>query len=225
MVGPAHEDDALKDRVVMVLIRGAGEAGFCSGVVMAPSAVLTAGHCAKPAADMRVFYRDAAGAPVFVAVRAVVRHPGFKAEAIARRLASIDLALIATATPLEARFSAPALDDTGALAVGQVLLAAGFGVAREGDQRSAGVLRSVGLIARAPLSKILVWAEDPTGAGGGACTGDSGGPIMSGDGAKLLAIVAWSAGASRGHCGALTQGVLVAPARDWIRATIERWRF
>jgi secreted trypsin-like serine protease len=191
---------------------------------MAPTVVLTAAHCARPAGDMRVFYRDAASGPVFVAVRAVAAHPGFRADAIARRVASIDLALIETATPLDVRFSAPVLDESGDVAIGQDLLIAGFGVAREGQQSSAGVLRALALAARAPLSKVLVWAEDATGAGGGACVGDSGGPVFSADGAKLLAIIAWSEGKLGRHCGALTQGVLVAPAADWIQATVQRWR-
>ena len=224
LVGPAREDLALNDHVVMVLIRGAGKAGFCSGVAMAPNVVLTAGHCAKAVGDMRVFYRDATGAPVTIAVLAAALHPGYRAQAIARRVISIDLALIETATPLDQRFSALALDVTGEIAIGQSLLTAGFGVGRENEQTSAGVLRSIGLVARGPLSKILVWAEDASDKGGGACAGDSGGPILSGDGSKLLAIIAWSAGKPGRRCGALTQGILVAPVRDWIRATIARWR-
>ena len=222
IVGPAREGQALAGHVVSVLIREARRAGFCSGVVMADKVVLTAGHCAKRAGDMRVFYRDAADAPVFLEVQAVALHPGFKADAIARRLVSVDLALIQTAKPLDPRFSAPDLE-TNVVALGQPLVAAGFGVALEGEQASAGVLREIGLTARAPLSSRLVWANDRGGAGGGACTGDSGGPIMTGDGARLLAIIAWSAGEGGRHCGALTQGILVAPVRDWLRATIQGW--
>ena len=223
IVGSAREAPALAGHVVSVLIRDSGKAGFCSGVVMAPNAVLTAGHCAKRAADMRVFYRDASGVPVLLEVREVVLHPGFKADAVPRRLVSIDLALINTTGPLDARFSAPDLDEAGGVAVGQPLLAAGFGVAREGDQTSAGALREISLTARAPISRTLVWAGDSGGAYGGACTGDSGGPIMTGDGARLLAIIAWSAGEASRRCGALTQGILVAPVRDWLRETIQSW--
>ena len=224
LVGPAREDPTLVNHVVVVLIRGGGRAGFCSGVVLGPNVILTAGHCVKPLKDMRIFYRDASGAPVFAQVRAVVRHPQFKPDAIARRVVSIDLALIETATPIDPRFAAMDLDDTGETAIGQSLKVAGFGVGREGDQKSAGALRSASLVVREPLSKVLVWAADPNGAGAGACVGDSGGPILSGEGRKVLAIIAWSEGQSGSHCGALTQGILVAPARDWIRATIETWR-
>jgi len=224
LVGPAREDAAASSHVVMVLIRNAGKAGFCSGVVLAPNVVLTAGHCARPAGDMRIFYRDAGGAAVFIPVRAVEAHPGFRANAVARRVESVDLALVELATPLDARFSAAVIDDSGGASLGQDILVAGFGVAREGEQSSAGVLRSVKLAVRAPLSRILIWAEDPSGSGGGGCVGDSGGPIFSAVGAKLLAITAWSEGKIGSHCGALTQGVLIAPALDWIGKTIERWR-
>ena len=224
LVGPSSEDPALDKHVVMILIRGGGKAGFCSGVVLGPSAILTAGHCVKPVRDMRVFYRDASGASVFTEVRSVVRHPQFKEDAVARRVVSIDLALIETTKPIDSRFSALDLDATGETAVGQSLDAAGYGVAREGEQNSAGVLRSAKLAVREPLSRVLVWAADPNGAGAGACTGDSGGPILSDGGTRLLASIAWSQGAPGSHCGALTQGILVAPVRDWIRATIEAWR-
>jgi hypothetical protein len=223
LVGPSSEAPALDDHVVMVLIRGDGKAGFCSGVVLGPRAILTAGHCAKPARDMRVFYRDRSGAPVFVEVEAVVMHPQFNSDAIARRVVSIDLAMIETRTPLDQRFSAVDLDTTGETAIGQSVLAAGFGVAREGEQKSAGVLRGAELAVREPLSKVLVWATDHGGAVAGACTGDSGGPMLAGDSMKLLAIIAWSQGKPGSHCGALTQGILVAPVRGWIDATIGAW--
>ena len=55
-------------------------------------------------------------------------------------------------------------------------------------------------------------------------SGDSGGPIVSADDGKVLAITAWSAGAGHGsRCGALTQGALVAPQRAWIDAVLNRW--
>jgi secreted trypsin-like serine protease len=78
---------------------------------------------------------------------------------------------------------------------------------------------------RAPLSTTLLWAEDPNKTGLGACSGDSGGPILSGDGAKVLAITTWSAGSGGGkRCGAVTQGPFVAPQRGWIDSVLRKWR-
>jgi secreted trypsin-like serine protease len=223
LVGPASEDQTFAAHVVMVLKRGVDRAGFCTGVVVAPQAVLTAAHCLAAIKDMRIHYRDDSGKPVLLEVRAVATHPGFRADALAKRIASIDLALVETQTPLAARFSPAPLDETGDVAVGQSLRIVGYGVGREGVGTSAGVLRSAMLRARAPLSTILLWAEDPSGAGAGGCTGDSGGPILSGDGAKVLAITTWSAGTGGKRCGALTQGPLVAPQRAWIDGVLKRW--
>jgi len=69
-----------------------------------------------------------------------------------------------------------------------------------------------------------LWAEDPNGAGAGACTGDSGGPILSEDGRQVLAIATWSAGNGRRHCGTVTQGPFVAPQRGWIDSVLKGWR-
>jgi hypothetical protein len=225
LVGPALEDQSFASHVVMVLKRGAGKAGFCTGIVVAPQAVLTAAHCAAAIQDMRVHYRDEGGRPVIVEVEEVAIHPGFRSDALTKRTVSIDLALVRTKTPLDARFSAAALDETGEVVVGQPVRVVGFGLGREGDGASGGVLRSAALQVRAPLSAVLLWVEDPGKSGVGACSGDSGGPILSGDGSKVLAITTWSAGAGGGsRCGALTQGPLVAPQRPWIDSVLRHWR-
>lgn len=223
VVGPAREDPSFADHVVMVLKRGVNMAGFCTGVVIAPRIVLTAAHCAAALKDMRIHYRDEAGRPVLLEIDAVAVHPGYRADAVTRRVVSIDLALVRTRTPLDARFSAAPLDEGGAAAVGAPLRIFGYGVAREGDGQSAGVLRSAALRVRAPLSKILLWAEDPNGAGGGACAGDSGAPIVAKDTRQVLAIATWSAGRNARGCGGLTQGPLVAPQRAWIDSVLKGW--
>ncbi|MGO8798544.1 MAG: S1 family peptidase [Roseiarcus sp.] len=224
VVGPASEDRSFADHVVMVLKRGVDRAGFCSAVVVAPRVVLTAAHCVAPIKDMRVHYRDDAGRPILLDVEAVAVHPGYRADALTRRVVSIDLALVRTQTPLDSRFSAAELDESGDVGVGRSLRIFGYGVAREGEGGGAGVLRSAALRVRAPLSAILLWAEDPTGAGAGACTGDSGGPILTDDRRQVVAIATWSAGSGARRCGAVTQGPLVAPQRAWIDSVLAGWR-
>lgn len=223
VVGGAGEDGRFANKVVMVLTRGGDKAGFCTGVVIAPRVVLTAAHCLRPIHDMAVHFRDEKGRPVLVPVQAAATHPLYRADAIAKRVVSIDLGLVETQTPLPDRFTAARLASGDEPAVGDAAILAGYGVAREGEPKSGGALRSAALRVQAPLSRILLWAADGDQAGAGACSGDSGGPLFSGDGETVLAVVAWTSGSHGGRCGTLTQGPLIAPQRAWIDATLARW--
>src|SRR6202451_1372814 len=138
IVGAAHDGASFGDRVVMVLTRGAEDSGFCTGIVLAPRIVLTAAHCLHAAADMVVHYRDAEGQPILVAVAAISSHPLYRADAVKRRVVSIDVGLLETATPLPARFRPAVLTDGAAPAVGEAATVVGYGVGREGEAKSGG---------------------------------------------------------------------------------------
>ena len=224
VVGPSESGARFANHLVMVLSRGGDREGFCTGIVLGPRFVLTAAHCLRPTRDMAIVYRDAADRPALVAVAAAEAHPLYRANAIAERQVSIDLALIETETPLDPRLTPPRLAEGEGPAVGEEAILAGFGVAREGAPSSGGTLRSARLKVRAPLSRILLWAEDGAAGGAGACGGDSGAPLFLEDGETVAAIVAWTSGAEPGkRCGGVTQGPLIAPQRDWIDATLARW--
>ncbi|WP_411902559.1 S1 family peptidase [Methylorubrum thiocyanatum] len=197
---------------VMVLTSGGG---VCSGVVVAPDAVLTAGHCVAGVGENRVHYRDAAGRPVLAEVAARLLHPAYDGDAIRGRTRSIDLALLRTRDPLPARF-APAPLSAAMPRAGQSLTLAGYGAARGNDRRSIGRYRGAALSVVEPYgpSRILLWLKAP---GAGGCQGDSGGPIL--DGEAVVALAAWVKDA----CGRLTQGVLLGPQRDWIDRTLSGW--
>ncbi|EIZ83279.1 peptidase S1 and S6 chymotrypsin/Hap [Methylobacterium sp. GXF4] len=198
---------------VMVL---SSNGGVCTGLVLAPDTVLTAGHCVVAGREHRVHFRDDAGAPVLVEVSGRAIHPGYDAGAASGRRKSIDLALLRTATPLPPRF-APVTLSAALPRAGERLTLAGYGAARAGDPRSTGTYRSVGLPVIEPYgpSRILVWLK---GDAAGGCQGDSGGPITGPDGA-VLALAAWIGGT----CGGLTQGVLVGPQRGWIDRVLDGW--
>ena len=216
VVGPSREASAdVAASTVMVLQRRGPAAGFCTGVVLGPRAVLTAAHCVPPGADVRIHFRDAAGAPVLLPVAGVTRHPGYRADAIAKRERSVDLAVVTLPEPLPSAFHAATLGAEISTVVGARFEIAGFGLAREGEPSTSGLLRVADLSARAPLSSVLLWAADPAQAGAGACTGDSGGPVRDGAGA-VAALTLWSAGDGRRRCGALTQALWLAPYRAWI---------
>jgi hypothetical protein len=224
VVGPSESGARFADHLVMVLSRGGDREGFCTGIVLGPRFVLTAAHCLRPTRDMAIVYRDASGKPVLVAVAAAEAHPLYRPNAIAERQVSIDLALIETETALDPRFAPARLAEGDGPAVGDETILAGYGVAREGTPSSGGALLSARLKVRAPLSRILLWAEDGGAGGAGACGGDSGAPLFLADGETVAAIVAWTSGAESGkRCGGLTQGPLIAPQRDWIEATLARW--
>jgi S1-C subfamily serine protease len=212
------EGGPLARAAVMVLTdRG----GVCSAVAVSPDALLTAAHCVPAGQSLRVHWREG-GQPVLVEPMSVARHPGFRANAVRERTRSIDLALVRLREPLPARFGVASLSGGGTPRAGAAVTVAGFGLSREGDASSTGIWRSAGLDVVEPYgpSTVLLWARGPNGAGG--CQGDSGGPIVAPDGA-VVAVTSWSTGRQGRQCGALTQGVLIAPHRDWIDRTLSGW--
>ncbi|MBX9759143.1 MAG: S1 family peptidase [Beijerinckiaceae bacterium] len=213
---PASADAAAS--AVMVLKQGKGGAAFCTGVALSRTAVLTAGHCVTGAQSLAVNY-GGYGQPRLVNVTGVSVHPEFVPDAVRKRVRSIDLAIVRLAEPLPASITPARLDAQGEVKAGQRFTIAGFGLAREGEEASAGRLRMGSLVAREPVSKILLWAHDPAAKGFGACTGDSGGPIFAADG-SVAAITTWSTGAGKKRCGDITQGALVAPQRGWIERVL-----
>ena len=218
IVGKSADGAHWHSHVVMVLSRSGTRAGFCSGVVLTQTIILTAAHCVSDANDTRVYVL---GQPL-LALRRVAKHPGFHADAARTRSRSIDLALIETADALPGEFSAPAFADATRYDAGTAFEIAGFGVARESDAKTSGTLRVGNVTLRAPLSSVLLWLEDAQHETG-ACTGDSGGPVFTGDG-RLAAIIAFAEGEGSHHCGKLTQAVLVAPQRAWMERVMAGWR-
>jgi hypothetical protein len=221
VIGGREDSGPLASATVMVLnSRG----GLCSAVVVARDAILTAGHCVAGTIEIRVHYRDGAAAPVMLTPASRALHPGYRADAVAARRASIDLALLRLAEPLPARFAVAALSGA-APSSGVRLTLGGYGLAREGDDRSTGTFRSAQLAVIEPhgRSRILVWASDPAKAGAGACEGDSGGPVARAGDSAVFAITSWASGAGRAACGEVSQAVLVGPQRAWIDATLAGW--
>ncbi len=215
VVGPSADGASSSPFVVMVLQRSGTTAGFCSGIVVARRAVLTAAHCVPPGADLRIHYRDEAGKPVLLPVADVVRHPGYRADAVKARERSVDLAVVRLPVDLPEWFRPATLGTLAATSIGARFRIVGYGVTREGDGRSSGHLKVAEVAARAPLSSLLLWAKGTAGPGG-ACTGDSGGPVLDGDGDTVEAVTLWSAGSGRARCGDLTQAIWLGPYRSWI---------
>ena len=213
IVGADRDAAPFADAVVAVLTRGPQGSGYCTAAVLGPDLLLTAAHCLRPPADMLAMTRDADGQTAFLPVLTTRAHPGYRADAIRRREISIDVAVIRLARPLPAHYRPVALAVDAPPPPGEAVTAVGFGLAREGEPHSGGVLRAVGLEVGEPRSAVLLWAKGAPGAG--ACSGDSGGPIFNARG-EVTALVAWTRGAAGRLCGALTQGPWLAPLRRWI---------
>ncbi|ACK49406.1 peptidase S1 and S6 chymotrypsin/Hap [Methylocella silvestris BL2] len=220
VVGAAEDAPDLAPFAVMVLTRAANSAGFCTGAVVAQNVILTAAHCASAPKDMRVYVKTAGGAAL-LEIAETRLHPLYRADAIRRRVVSIDLALLRLSRDLPAAFSPLGFAEASA-ALGQRVRLAGFGFGVEGQPKTGGVLRSAELITAAPMSPVLLWARGRPGSRSGACVGDSGAPLLL-DG-RLVAIATWASGEKGAACGALTQAILIGPQQDWIAAALNAWR-
>jgi secreted trypsin-like serine protease len=217
--GSAADEAAARflSRTVMVL---GSRGSVCTGTVLTPSVVITAGHCVSGSKEYAVAYRDGAS-PTLQAIRSVSVHPQFSRGA----RVSVDMALVRLETPLPSRFSAVSMDDADAdHAVGASKTIAGFGLAREGDEASAGTLRqaSVTVLPKFYPRFLRLGTRDGSLA---ICKGDSGGPVFTdGFGGPVLVGVIYAAEKNGGRfCGATAQAVRVGPQRAWIDGVLRRW--
>lgn len=220
IVGPARDETRATAHVVMLLKADARGAAFCTASVIAPDVLITAAHCVDKPEHLRVYWP---GGDLTREVRDVRVHPGFRPDAPRTREVSIDLALVRTKEPLPSSFTPVPLEWEPRVEPGAPFTIVGYGLTRENEGRTGGKLHAGELAVRDPISKILIWATDPGKRGLGACTGDSGGPMLTSDG-RLAAVTVWSQGEGRKHCGALTQAVRLGPQRDFIEKTLRAWR-
>ena len=104
-------------------------------------------------------------------------------------------------------------------AVGEAVILSGYGTTGEGDWKSGGRLRSRDARGARPCLEHARLGRRPDGRVAGACSGDSGAPIWSADGATAVAIAAWAQAPHGRGCGGLTQGPRLAPLKAWIEET------
>jgi len=195
----------------------------CSGVVIAHDTILTAAHCVTGGSAYRLHWRGADGRPVMEAPKRITIHPDYHSDAIAARSRSIDLAIVQAGQVLPDSFTSAPLPPSGQPPSPKDarLTIQGFGLSSESQADSIGTLRQIALPVVTPYGqgKLLLWLAGQ--ANQGACTGDSGGGIFDRDGV-LQAITVWSEGKGQARCGAMTQGIMLAPHRAWIDKTLKR---
>lgn len=224
IVGDSTPETARAAQMVMVLTKAPRVSGFCSAVVVTQQTLLTAGHCVAGLADTVGFLRRAGEQGSFAPVQNIATHPLYKPQALQTREKTVDLALIRLKEPLAASYVPAQLSRRDTMTIGESFDLVGFGLSKEGLGETGGQLRSAKIATRQPLSKLLLWADDPKRRGTGACTGDSGGGIFLSGSTELIATTVWSAGNGKTHCGTLTQGVLVSSQRDWIEQVLRKWQ-
>jgi secreted trypsin-like serine protease len=209
----------LESRTVMVL---GSRGSVCSGTVVAPTIILTASHCVSGSGQYAIAYKETGGSPTLQEVRQVARHPEFKSGT----RVSIDLALVRLKLPLPSRFLPVSLDsDADDDGVGSRMTIAGFGLARDGDEKSAGTLRSA-TVTVLPRFYPRYFRLGLSGGGISICKGDSGGPVFSdGFAGPTLTGVIYASERQRGgrQCGDVAQAVRIAPQRAWIDRIMTQW--
>jgi len=220
---PAGDDIGLS--LVMIIGARADIAGtranVCTGATLARDLVLTAAHCVAPGATYRVL--PAKSAPA-MAIKTIDVHPRYDPKSYALNRATADIALVKLASALPERFVPLPLDRAGtSVAVGDRLVIAGFGVTAAGSDGGLGLPRVAPLVATGQPGTLQIRLFDPATKGErpglGACTGDSGAPVLRDVDGRLLVIgvVSWTTAPKLGEgCGGLTGVTPLVRYRDWI---------
>lgn len=228
IVGGASPTTDGVGRSIVTIVGSRGT--FCSGTLIAPRLVLTAGHCVQPGTDYRIVEYDAPHKPQLKVVLRAAAHPNFKMQAILAHRASADVALLELDTPTKdgvpAALGVPQLP----LAPGNAFTIAGVGVTIRGEGKSGGTVRTASLVATGKPGTLQIRLVDPatqgTKEGLGACTGDSGGPLFEqqATGPVIVGVISWSTGANAGAgCGGMTGTTPLILYRDWIVQTAQQW--
>jgi secreted trypsin-like serine protease len=202
--------DTSHDAVVSISsVADAARSELCSGVLVAPRVVLTAGHCTQgwASADLAVGVGPSASAPALLlpvaSVHTLATFTGTRADFLAGRdIGALVLGADAPVSPL-------AIDRSDL--AGGAMLAVGYGPNGTGEE---GARTSGNLQATASCSLLLSFGDAKTT----ACHGDSGGPLLAAGDGRVVGIVSF--GPSDGSCTPPAYAVRVAPYAAWVDALV-----
>lgn len=198
----------------------------CTGSLIARDLVLTAAHCI--ASDTTYKLVDYASTPPrLLDVRRVAIHPQFNMQSLLAHRATADVALLQLAAPsVGSKAVAMLASPLTPITVGMRLTVIGMGVAQPGNGASGGVARAAKLAVTGKPGTLQVRLVDALAnnsrAGLGACTGDSGAPVVLdfNGGSVIVGVVSWSTGPNNSSgCGGLTGVTPLVLFRDWIVKT------
>jgi secreted trypsin-like serine protease len=227
MVGGAPESTSGIGASVITIIGSRGT--FCSGALIAPDLVLSAAHCIQGGTDYKIVLYDAQKQPALRDVRRVAVHPQFSAQGISNHRASADVALLQLAEPLAKPVAALGVPQEP-IAAGQSFTVAGIGVTIRGDGKSGGTVRAAALVSTSAPGRLQIRLVDPAtnnlGGGLGACTGDSGAPVVQAQSGRavIVGVVSWSTGPQNAAgCGGLTGVTPLTLYKTWVVQTATGW--
>jgi secreted trypsin-like serine protease len=203
---------------------------FCTGALIAPRLVLTAGHCVQPGATYKLVEYGADRQPKLQDVKSVAVHPSFNMQAMTAHRATADVALVQLEAPPKGKNASVLGVPQVPIVVGSRFTIAGIGVSVRGQGSSGGTIRVASLVATGQPGSLQIRLVDPVAQGTrdglGACTGDSGGPVFEDrQGAPaIIGVISWSTGPNgSAGCGGLTGVTPLTLYRDWILQTARQW--
>jgi len=210
--------DTAHPAVVALVSRPAAGAGaFCSGVLVAPRLVLTAGHCVLGATPAEVTVHVGASWETpdqILGVEEIVVLPRFHGAPEEQR-AGLDLAAVVLSDDAGVAPVAYAHSGGDAL-VGTDATVVGFGLADPLDDTSGGQRRAAVVSVTSACDRMLAFGDDTSG----ACDGDSGGALFVRDTGGRETLVALVSFGTRPGCAFPAWAVRTDTFGLWIDAMV-----
>lgn len=231
---PAHaivgSRSAPSETIARSIVTVIGSRGnVCTGSMIAPTIVLTAGHCITPNTSYRVIDYTTRP-PRLISAQKVVTHPQFNMQAMNAHRATADVALLQLPSPVPGKSPATLGAPRIPIMPGTPFTVAGIGATASGSDAGVGTVRAAGLVVTGKPGTLQVRLVDPltqnARTGMGACTGDSGAPAIEDQNglSVIVGVVSWSTGANNSDgCGGLTGVTPLTLYRDWILKTARSW--
>ena len=226
ITGGGAPNDALAKSVVTII----GSRGtVCTGSLIAPNIVLTAGHCIALGTSYRVI-DPSTQPPKLITAQKAFSHPQFNMQTMLAHRATADVALLLLPSPVPDKTPAKLGMPRMPIQSGAPLTVAGVGVTRSGGDEGVGTVRTANLSVTGQPGTLQIRLVDRTTgnvrSGLGACTGDSGAPVFEDQNGVsiVVGVVSWSTGPNNSDgCGGLTGVTPLTLYRDWILKTARDW--
>jgi hypothetical protein len=223
--GAAPGESIGKSVVTVIGSRGT----VCTGSLIAPTVVLTAGHCIAPGTTYRVIDNTTVP-PKLVTASKVAAHPQFNMQTMLAHRATADVALLLLPSRVPDKTPATLGMPRVPIISGSRFTVAGVGVTSSGGDAGVGTVRAASLGVTGKPGTLQIRLVDPVTdnkrAGLGACTGDSGAPAFEDQNGRpvIVGVVSWSTGPNNADgCGGLTGVTPLTLYKDWIVKTARDW--